>query len=99
MNQAVAALPRAEGARLLDAALTAYGRSFEHPCKIRFVRWLAPQYAELCRRLPGERAAPQPTRPQSGYRGSGTILKALSLSSRASPAETRACSGWGSSSR
>src|SRR4029077_4588368 len=41
MNQAVAALPRAEGARLLDAALTAYGRSFEHPFKIRFVRWLA----------------------------------------------------------
>src|SRR4029077_16106175 len=41
MNQAVAALPPAEGARFLDAALTAYGRSFEHPCKIRFVRWLA----------------------------------------------------------
>jgi FkbM family methyltransferase len=41
MNQAVAALPPAEGARFLDAALMAYGRSFEHPCKIRFVRWLA----------------------------------------------------------
>jgi FkbM family methyltransferase len=41
MNQAVAVLPPAEGARFLDAALTAYGRSFEHPCKIRFVRWLA----------------------------------------------------------
>jgi FkbM family methyltransferase len=41
MKQALAALPPAEGARFLDAALTAYGRSFEHPCKIRFVRWLA----------------------------------------------------------
>jgi FkbM family methyltransferase len=41
MNRAVAALPPAEGARFLDAALMAYGRSFEHPCKIRFVRWLA----------------------------------------------------------
>jgi FkbM family methyltransferase len=41
MNQAVAALRPAEGAGFLDAALTAYGRSFEHPCKIRFVRWLA----------------------------------------------------------
>jgi FkbM family methyltransferase len=40
MNRAVAALPPAEGAHFLDAALTAYGRSFEHPCKIRFVRWL-----------------------------------------------------------
>lgn len=34
-------LAPAAGARFLDAALTAYGRSFEHPCKIRFVRWLA----------------------------------------------------------
>jgi FkbM family methyltransferase len=42
MKQAAdaAALPPAEGARLLDAALMAYGRAFEHPCKIRFVRWL-----------------------------------------------------------
>jgi FkbM family methyltransferase len=30
-----------EGVRSLDRALIAYGRSFEHPCKIRFVRWLA----------------------------------------------------------
>jgi FkbM family methyltransferase len=47
MKQAVdaAPLPPAEGARLLDAALTAYGRAFEHPCKIRFVRWLARNFA------------------------------------------------------
>jgi len=48
MNQAVAVLPPAEGARFLDAALTAYGRSFEHPCKIRFVRWLARTLAGGC---------------------------------------------------
>jgi FkbM family methyltransferase len=43
MNQAgnAAQSPPAEGARFLDAALMAYGRAFEHPCKIRFVRWLA----------------------------------------------------------
>jgi FkbM family methyltransferase len=29
-----------EGVRSLDRALIAYGRAFEHPCKIRFVRWL-----------------------------------------------------------
>jgi hypothetical protein len=29
-----------EGARFVDRALIAYGRAFEHPCKIRFVRWL-----------------------------------------------------------
>jgi len=38
MNQA--ALPPAKGAHLIDAILTTYGRAFEHPCKIRFVRWL-----------------------------------------------------------
>src|SRR5580700_11245344 len=38
MNQA--ALPPAKGAHLIDAVLTTYGRAFEHPCKIRFVRWL-----------------------------------------------------------
>jgi FkbM family methyltransferase len=32
--------PRAEGIRFVDRALIAYGRSFEHPCKIRLVRWL-----------------------------------------------------------
>jgi FkbM family methyltransferase len=47
MKQAAdaAPLPPAEGARLLDAALTTYGRAFEHPCKIRFVRWLARNFA------------------------------------------------------
>ena len=47
MNQATdaAPLPPAEGARLLDAALMAYGRAFEHPCKIRFVRWLTRTFA------------------------------------------------------
>jgi FkbM family methyltransferase len=40
-----APLPPAEGARLVDAALMAYGRAFEHPCKIRFVRWLARTFA------------------------------------------------------
>ena len=40
-----APLPPAKGARLLDAALTAYGRAFEHPCKIRFVRWLVRTFA------------------------------------------------------
>ncbi len=40
MNQAVAPLSPAEGARFIDAILTAYGRAFEHPGKIRFVRWL-----------------------------------------------------------
>jgi hypothetical protein len=47
MNQAAdaAPLPPAEGARFLDAALMAYGRAFEHPCKIRFVRWLACNFA------------------------------------------------------
>jgi FkbM family methyltransferase len=29
-----------EGVRYVDRALIAYGRAFEHPCKIRFVRWL-----------------------------------------------------------
>jgi FkbM family methyltransferase len=33
-------LPPAKGAHLIDAILTAYGRGFEHPGKIRFVRWL-----------------------------------------------------------
>jgi FkbM family methyltransferase len=47
MRQAADAppLPPAEGARLVDAALMAYGRAFEHPCKIRFVRWLARNFA------------------------------------------------------
>lgn len=31
---------RAAGARSLDRALIAYGRLFEHPCKLRIVRWL-----------------------------------------------------------
>ena len=35
-----APLPPAKGAHLIDAILTAYGRAFEHPGKIRFVRWL-----------------------------------------------------------
>jgi FkbM family methyltransferase len=29
-----------EGVRSVDRALIAYGRAFEHPCKIRFIRWL-----------------------------------------------------------
>jgi FkbM family methyltransferase len=29
-----------EGARFVDRALIAYGRAFEHPCEIGFVRWL-----------------------------------------------------------
>ncbi len=33
-------LPPVDGARLADAALIGYGRAFEHPCKIRIVRWL-----------------------------------------------------------
>src|ERR1700676_3692041 len=47
MNQSVdmPALPPAEGAHFWDAVLTAYGRSFDHPCKIRFVRWLARTFA------------------------------------------------------
>jgi FkbM family methyltransferase len=40
MNQAAAPLPPAKGAHFIDAILTAYGRAFEHPGKIRFVRWL-----------------------------------------------------------
>lgn len=35
----------AEGVRPIDRALLAYGRSFEHPCKIRLVRWLARRLA------------------------------------------------------
>ena len=41
----VPALPPASGARLRDAALIAYGRAFEHPSKIRFVRWLVRRLA------------------------------------------------------
>lgn len=33
------------GVRAVDRALIAYGRAFEHPCKIRFVRWLARTFA------------------------------------------------------
>jgi FkbM family methyltransferase len=33
-------LPPAEGVRFVDRALIAYGRGFEHPCKIRLVRGL-----------------------------------------------------------
>jgi len=32
--------PPARGVRLVDAALIAYGRAFEHPCKIRLIRFL-----------------------------------------------------------
>jgi FkbM family methyltransferase len=35
----------AEGARPIDRVLMAYGRAFEHPCKIRLVRWLARRLA------------------------------------------------------
>lgn len=35
----------AEGVRWRDAALIAYARAFEHPCKIRIVRWLARRLA------------------------------------------------------
>ena len=35
----------AAGARPIDRALLAYGRAFEHPCKIRLVRWLARRLA------------------------------------------------------
>jgi FkbM family methyltransferase len=40
-----APLPPAEGAHLVDTILTAYGRAFEHPGKIRLVRWLARNFA------------------------------------------------------
>jgi len=40
MNQTGAPLPPAKGAHFSDVILTAYARAFEHPCKIRFVRWL-----------------------------------------------------------
>jgi FkbM family methyltransferase len=36
---------RAGGVRWRDAALMAYARAFEHPCKIRIVRWLARRLA------------------------------------------------------
>jgi FkbM family methyltransferase len=35
----------AEGVRPIDQALLAYGRAFEHPCKIRLVRWLIRRFA------------------------------------------------------
>jgi FkbM family methyltransferase len=35
-----ASLAEATGARLVDAGLIAYGRAFEHPCKIRILKWL-----------------------------------------------------------
>lgn len=31
---------KAAGVRLVDAGLIAYGRGFEHPCKIRLLKWL-----------------------------------------------------------
>jgi FkbM family methyltransferase len=34
-------LQPAKGVRFVDRALIAYGRAFEHPCKIRLVRWLS----------------------------------------------------------
>lgn len=37
--------PTVQGERPLDRALMAYGRAFEHPCKIRLVRWLARRLA------------------------------------------------------
>jgi FkbM family methyltransferase len=39
------ALPAAHGLRSIDRALMAYGRGFEHPCKIRLVRWLVRRLA------------------------------------------------------
>ena len=33
-------MPASSGARWRDAALVAYGRSFEHPAKVRIVQWL-----------------------------------------------------------
>jgi FkbM family methyltransferase len=35
-----APLAQACGVRLIDRGLIAYGRAFEHPCKIRIVKWL-----------------------------------------------------------
>lgn len=35
----------AAGVRPIDRALLAYGRAFEHPCKIRLVRWLVRRLA------------------------------------------------------
>jgi FkbM family methyltransferase len=35
----------AEGVRPIDRALLTYGRAFEHPCKIRLVRWLVRRFA------------------------------------------------------
>jgi FkbM family methyltransferase len=39
------AMPPIEGVRPIDRALIGYGRAFEHPCKIRLVRWLARRLA------------------------------------------------------
>jgi FkbM family methyltransferase len=33
-------LTQASGVRLIDRGLIAYGRAFEHPCKIRILKWL-----------------------------------------------------------
>lgn len=35
----------AVGARTIDRVLMAYGQAFEHPCKVRLVRWLARRLA------------------------------------------------------
>jgi hypothetical protein len=41
------AMPPIEGVRPIDRALIGYGRAFEHPCKIRLVRWLARRLAAV----------------------------------------------------
>jgi len=38
-------MPPVEGVRPIDRALIGYGRAFEHPCKIRLVRWLVRRLA------------------------------------------------------
>ncbi len=42
---ALDAMAPVEGVRPIDRALIGYGRAFEHPCKIRLVRWLARRLA------------------------------------------------------
>lgn len=44
-DRAEPAVAKATGVRWVDRALFAYGRAFEHPCKIRLVRWLVRRLA------------------------------------------------------
>jgi hypothetical protein len=50
-------MQEASDVRWLDTALLAYGRSFDHPAKIRLVRWLIRRLAagrvRICYAAPG----------------------------------------------